>query len=86
MIISGPSKKIQFEYLNSLIQKKKEHCYLNSYFTSVFTEEERDLKSGNSFPTPTKKELDSVQITAEMVIKRLDTFKVVSLGNLYPCL
>lgn len=29
---------------------------------------------------PTKKELDSVQITAEMVIKRLDTFKVVSLG------
>lgn len=67
-------------------KKKKKHCYLNSYFTSVFTEEERDLKSGNSFPTPTKKELDSVQITAEMVIKRLDTFKVVSLGNLYPCL
>lgn len=46
-------------------------CSLNSYFTSVFTEEEKDLESGISFPRTTKKALDSVQITAEMVIKKV---------------
>lgn len=35
-------------------------------------------------PRTTEEELDIVQITAEMVIKRLDKFKVVvSLGSLY---
>lgn len=51
--------------------KKEIACSLNSYFTPVFTEKEKDLKFRDQFSRTTKKELDSVRITAEMVIEKV---------------